>query len=176
MDTTIALATKLGELLFEQKKTVTTAESCTGGGIAQAITEVAGASQWFNQGFVTYSNSAKHHTIKVNEETLEKYGAVSDKTVEEMAVGALSVADADIAVSVSGIAGPSGGSADKPVGLVWFGIALRTRPSTEQNQATALDVKSFKHVFTGGRSEVREKTVNTALEKLAQCLVNQSSS
>lgn len=175
MNNNVELANKLGEVLCKQGKTVTTAESCTGGGIAQAITEVGGASQWFSQGFVTYSNEAKQQALDVSVNTLDQFGAVSDKTVEEMAVGALAKADADIAVSVSGIAGPTGGTADKPVGLVWFGIAQSTdeevKRTGKKQQRERIDVISFKCNFSGDRSAVRQQTVSVALEKLIQCLV-----
>lgn len=176
MNNNVELAKALGDVLCKQGKTVTTAESCTGGGIAQTITEVGGASQWFTHGFVTYSNEAKQQLLEVSANTLEEFGAVSEQTVKEMAVGALSKANADIAVSVSGIAGPTGGSVDKPVGLVWFGIAQSTDEEVERkgdkNQHARIDVMSFKCNFTGDRSAVREQAVAVALEKLIQCLVN----
>ncbi len=117
-----------------------TAESCTGGGIAQALTELAGASDWFDRGFVTYSNQAKMEMLGVNATTLERQGAVSEATVLEMARGALARSPADLSVAVSGVAGPGGGSDDKPVGTVWIGWAATpgwSRPSGFILAATA---------------------------------------
>ncbi len=111
------------QLLQQQGKTISIAESCTGGLIANRITNVAGASQVFTHGFVSYSNLAKQQLLNVNNATLERHGAVSEATAIEMAEGALANAEADIAISVTGIAGPSGGSEEKPVGTVWIGIA-----------------------------------------------------
>ncbi len=145
-------ARKLGSILAEKKLTVTTAESCTGGGIACAITAVPGSSEWFNESFVTYSNQAKIKLVGVKEETLREYGAVSGKTVEEMAQGACVRAEASLAVAVSGIAGPGGGTPDKPVGTVWIGAASSTG-----------ELWSCCYNFTGDREAVREQTVVTAL-------------
>lgn len=115
------LSREVGALLQQQKQVLVTAESCTGGGIAAAITDIAGSSAWFDRAFVTYSNEAKMEMIGVSVVTLEACGAVSRQVVQEMARGALENANATIAVSVSGIAGPGGGSEEKPVGTVWFG-------------------------------------------------------
>ncbi len=174
------LAKRLGQKLLAQNKTVTTVESCTGGGIASAITDIEGSSQWFQQGFVTYSNEAKQAAVKVSAKTLKDYGAVSKQTVEEMAVGALGIANADIAISVSGIAGPGGGTPSKPVGLVWFGIAHRIpKPMkvSDRNknfycQHEKINVTGFKRNFDGDRHMVRNQAVITALEKLIESLVN----
>ena len=117
------LSEQVGLALKAQGATVTTAESCTGGWIAKALTDIAGSSAWFERGFVTYSNEAKSQMIGVSEVTLLDNGAVSEPVVVEMAIGALRAARATYAVSVSGIAGPDGGSAEKPVGTVWFGFA-----------------------------------------------------
>jgi nicotinamide-nucleotide amidase len=117
------LSVLAGEKLEAQGRWITCAESCTGGGIAKAITDIAGSSAYFDRGFVTYSNAAKHDLLGVNEATLAAHGAVSEEVVREMAIGALRAAQADLALSVSGIAGPDGGSAEKPVGTVWFGFA-----------------------------------------------------
>ena len=117
------LSEQVGLALKAQGATVTTAESCTGGWIAKALTDIAGSSAWFERGFVTYSNEAKSQMIGVSEVTLLDNGAVSEPVVVEMAIGALRAARATYAVSVSGIAGPDGGSAEKPVGTVWFGVA-----------------------------------------------------
>ncbi len=128
------LAQHLGDLLLARNETVATVESCTGGGLAYAITEVAGSSQWFNQSWVTYSNQAKHALVGVSQQTLDTYGAVSEQVVIEMATLAAVKANADLCIAVSGIAGPSGGTKDKPVGLVWFAIA--------GNALSALQIKS----------------------------------
>lgn len=137
--------------LLAKQFTVTCAESCTGGLLAGELTRLSGSSAWFETGFVTYSNEAKHKLLGVREETLAQYGAVSRQTVEEMAQGALKAAKADFALSVSGIAGPTGGSAEKPVGTVWFGLA----------SAEGVEAKCVK--FEGGRDEVREQAVAFAI-------------
>ncbi|MBH3290895.1 nicotinamide-nucleotide amidase [Serratia marcescens] len=116
------LSVLAGEKLKAQGRWITCAESCTGGGIAKAITDIAGSSAYFDRGFVTYSNAAKHDLLGVSEATLAAHGAVSEEVVREMAIGALRAARADLALSVSGIAGPDGGSTEKPVGTVWFGF------------------------------------------------------
>lgn len=113
----------IAEHLTSRRQTVTCAESCTGGLLAGALTSLSGSSQWFHQSFVTYSNQAKQERLGVMPDTLLKHGAVSRETVYEMARGAKAVAQADYALSISGIAGPGGGSAAKPVGTVWFGLA-----------------------------------------------------
>lgn len=117
------LSEQVGLALKARGATVTTAESCTGGWLAKAITDIAGSSAWFERGFVTYSNEAKAQMIGVREETLAQHGAVSEPVVVEMAIGALKAARADFAVAISGIAGPDGGSEEKPVGTVWFAFA-----------------------------------------------------
>ena len=120
------LASQLGEQLAAKKMKVTAAESCTGGGVAQAITMIPGSSSWFELSFVTYSNRAKQQQLGVNPETLLKYGAVSEEVATAMVSGALRLANADVGVAVSGIAGPDGGSLQKPVGSVWFAWQLTT--------------------------------------------------
>ena len=119
-----SLASSLGSDLLAVNKKVASVESCTGGGVAYAITEVAGSSQWFEKSWVTYSNQAKHEEVGVTLDTLDKFGAVSSEVVREMAEGGLRKSGADLCVSISGIAGPGGGSPTKPVGLVWFAIAM----------------------------------------------------
>lgn len=132
-----------------------TAESCTGGWVAQVVTSVAGSSDWFERGFVTYSNDAKREILGVSGKTLEANGAVSEETAREMAKGALANSKATIALSVTGIAGPAGGSAGKPVGTVCFGWARKNgTPVTETR------------VFTGDREAVRRQSVVHALEKV----------
>lgn len=132
-----------------------TAESCTGGGIALAITDIPGSSSYFAGGIVTYSNEMKQNLLGVPPEMLETYGAVSDPVAKAMAEGALKACNADIAVSATGIAGPGRGSDKKPVGLVYTGYALKGRPAL-----------CIKHNFSGSREEVRQKTIEAALENL----------
>lgn len=144
--------------LTKRNATITTAESCTGGLISGTIVNASGASAVFNQGFVTYSNDAKNALLGVRKETLEKYGAVSEETAEEMAKGAANAAKAEVALSATGIAGPDGGTVEKPVGLVYigcfcFGITV---------------VRRF--LFQGDRRSVREQTVKAALTLAKECL------
>ncbi|MCL4124514.1 UNVERIFIED_CONTAM: hypothetical protein GTU68_048249 [Idotea baltica] len=159
------VSSELGELLLSRGLTVTCAESCTGGGIASAITDVPGSSQWFHTGFVTYSNQAKQQLLGVSPVVLIAEGAVSELVVKQMALGALEKSEADIAVAVSGVAGPGGGTADKPVGLVWFCWADRCGDTGTDK---LLECHSFQ--FTGGRSEVRATAVKQALEGLVSML------
>src|SRR5580700_10352372 len=122
------LSERVGRKLRAAGQRLATAESCTGGWVAKALTDVPGSSQWFECGFVTYSNAAKMRDVGVLARTLADHGAVSEATVREMAAGALRVSGADIAVAISGIAGPDGGTVDKPVGTVWFGLATWRGP------------------------------------------------
>jgi len=154
---TFALASRLGELLVQRHWTVTTAESCTGGLIAGAITDVAGSSGWFERGFVTYSNEAKIEMLGVSAKTLAAHGAVSEATAREMVTGALRNGDATLAVAVTGIAGPAGGTPTKPVGLVWLAWGRRDGP---------IDARA-EH-FAGDRAAVRAATVRRALEGLIE--------
>jgi nicotinamide-nucleotide amidase len=147
------LAQQLGRLLKSEGKKIATAESCTGGWIAQIITEVSGSSAWFDRGFVTYSNAAKMQMLGVKPETLEKYGAVSAQTATEMVIGALAHSDADCAIAVTGIAGPDGGTAEKPVGTVFIAWV-------NKNQ----DVNVVQKKLTGNRHQIRRQTVKIALE------------
>lgn len=159
MPETDAIATLAGEVvagLIDRRLRVTTAESCTGGWISKALTDVAGSSGCFEYGFVTYSNEAKTALLGVRPGTLDAHGAVSEPVVREMAGGALAESGADIAVAVSGIAGPDGGTDAKPVGTVWFAWAMRSRGSVET--ATAL------HRLDGDREDVRSRSVVVALE------------
>lgn len=150
------LARALVEELSAVSKAVSTAESCSGGWVAKAITDIAGSSAVFHYGIVSYSNGAKESLLGVQNETLVQHGAVSEAVVIEMAEGALNLSGADIAVAVSGVAGPSGGSATKPVGMVWFAWAVRdgarVRSTTRCKQ------------FSGDRELVRELTVVHALQ------------
>lgn len=154
MDEVTHLAATLGQRLQALGASVTTAESCTGGGIAEAITRVAGSSSWFEAGFVTYSNRQKQLQLSVAPELFERVGAVSEEVVIAMARGAAARADARFAVAVSGIAGPGGGSPAKPVGTVWLAWADGAAVYTER------------HRFAGDRQAVREQTVVAALQGL----------
>ncbi len=131
--------------------TLATAESCTGGLIAATLTAIAGSSDVVDRGFVTYSNAAKSELLGVDPQLIAEFGAVSEKVAAAMATGALARSAADVAVAVTGVAGPGGGSADKPVGLVWFGVATRST------------VQTLHHVFPGDRMTVRAATVTRAL-------------
>lgn len=141
----------LVELLIKNKMKLATAESCTGGLIAQKITSVSGASECFDCGVVTYSNEQKHKLLGVSNETLQKFGAVSEQTALEMCKGVKELANADFGISVTGIAGPGGGTPEKPVGTVWIGICGKNVHRAE------------KFLFDGDRNQVREKTSDMAL-------------
>jgi len=143
-----------------KRLTLATAESCTGGLIAAILTEVAGSSDVFERGFVTYSNAAKTELLGVRAELIERYGAVSEPVARAMAEGALAHARADIAVSVTGIAGPGGGGVEKPVGLVHFGAALRGSDGT---------LHRVEHFGDPGRRAIRMASVETAFELLRAC-------
>jgi nicotinamide-nucleotide amidase len=155
----LRLSQRVGRQLQRASWSLTTAESCTAGWIAKAITDVPGSSQWFGTGYVTYSNAAKTRELGVPRRTLERHGAVSAETVQAMARGALRRAGADIAIAVSGIAGPDGGSPGKPVGTVWFGVARR--------RGSPQSATVRKH-FRGDRESVRRKSVAQALATLAR--------
>ena len=152
------LAEKAIQLLQQQNLTITTAESCTGGAVASALVDVAGASSVFNEGFITYANEAKHKRLGVRVRTLKEYGAVSNATAFEMAKGVCEVTGADVGISVTGIAGPDGGTAEKPVGLVYIGCCVNRKSKVVENH------------FNGSRSEIREQSVQAALELLIECL------
>lgn len=154
------LAQALGTYLEPLKRSVTTAESCTGGGIAQAITAVAGSSAWFNGGFVTYSNACKSSLLGVPAELISRCGAVSEEVVHAMAEGAALRMQAEYAVAVSGIAGPGGGSEDKPVGTVCFGWRAMGKVRVERCW------------FAGDRTAVREQSVIHALEGMLEDIKN----
>jgi nicotinamide-nucleotide amidase len=151
------LSEQVGQALKAQGATVSTAESCTGGWIAKVLTDIAGSSAWFERGFVTYSNEAKSQMIGVSEATLAEHGAVSEPVVVEMAIGALRAARATYAISVSGVAGPDGGSAEKPVGTVWFGVACANGQGVTQRER-----------FAGDRESVRRQATAYALQLLWQ--------
>ena len=155
-DEWLKLAEHIGKVCVAEKRIIVGAESCTGGLIMAVLTSVAGSSAWVDRGFVTYSNDAKMEMLGVSLKTLDAFGAVSEATAREMAIGALDACRATMAYSVTGVAGPTGGSAAKPVGMVCFGFA------------TANGVTSFTHHFKGDRSAVREQSVNFVLAKLAR--------
>lgn len=149
------LSRRIGEQLKKRQATVTAAESCTGGWIAKVFTDISGSSAWFERGFVTYSNEAKQQMVGVQDTTLQQHGAVSEQTVREMATGAAKAAAAEYAIAVSGIAGPEGGTPDKPVGTVWFAIAGPEGRVLAQRQ-----------IFAGDRDAVRRQSVVWALQTL----------
>jgi nicotinamide-nucleotide amidase len=142
------------DLLLKNNWTLTTAESCTGGLIAAACTDLAGSSNWFERGFVTYSNTAKSELLGVPPALIEQHGAVSEPVARAMAAGALRHSHAQVAIAVTGVAGPGGGSADKPVGTVWFGFGLPHGVTTE-----------VRH-FEGDRAAVRLAAVQHALARV----------
>ena len=148
-----ALAILVGTRLKEKGLLLATAESCTGGWVAQVVTSVSGSSEWFDRGFVTYSNDAKREMIGVRVETLDRHGAVSEETAREMAAGALAASRAQIAVAITGVAGPTGGTPQKPVGMVCFAWAVR---------GGAVD--STTQHFAGDREAVRRASVIFALQ------------
>jgi len=149
------LSHRIGEQLKRRQATVTAAESCTGGWIAKVFTDISGSSAWFERGFVTYSNEAKQQMVGVQETTLQQHGAVSEQTVREMATGAAKAAAAEYAIAVSGIAGPEGGTPNKPVGTVWFAIVGPEGRVLAQRQ-----------IFAGDRDAVRRQSVAWALQTL----------
>ena len=158
------LATQLGAALQAKGWMITTAESCTGGGIAEAITAVAGCSAWFDRAFVTYSYEAKVEMLGVSQASLDEHGAVSETVVQQMARGALAQSRAQVAIAVSGIAGPAGGTPEKPVGTVW--IAWSTRDlSSDPAQGNSV-VISKRYLFLGDREAVRQQTVAKAMAEL----------
>ena len=152
------LAARVGRHLLDSGRSVATAESCTGGWIAKALTDIAGSSQWFTEGFVTYSNDSKVRRLGVPRSVLRAQGAVSEAAVRAMASGALKRSGAELSVAVTGIAGPGGAVAGKPVGTVWLAWAER------RGRAIRVAVQ-LKH-FRGDREAVRRKTVRAALEGL----------
>lgn len=153
---TFPLVERLATKLQQHQWMLATAESCTGGLIAGACTDLSGSSNWFERGFVTYSNTAKNELLGVDATLLKKHGAVSEEVADAMATGALTHSRAQVAVAVTGVAGPTGGTTDKPVGLVWFGFALPGRVLTE------------KMLFPGDRAAVRAATVQHALRRLVE--------
>ena len=177
------LVKEIAQRAFAAKRHIVTAESCTGGWIAKVFTDLADSSRWFERAYVTYSNEAKMQDLGVSKETLAAHGAVSEATVREMALGALRATGANIAVAVSGIAGPSGGTAEKPVGTVWFAVAHR--PVVHRNAAGSQTtvgsaqpiagspvgdaaVVCRHRIYPGDREAVRRGSVQYALELLLE--------
>ena len=148
----------LADLMLKNGLFLVTAESCTGGMIAAACTDLAGSSTWFERGWVTYSNAAKTEMLGVDAALIAQHGAVSEAVVRAMAAGALAHSHAQVAVAVTGVAGPGGGSADKPVGMVWLGFALAGQVHAECQH------------FPGDRAAVRAATVQHALRRLTELL------
>jgi nicotinamide-nucleotide amidase len=156
MDTELErLSFLIGEALLARKLMLACAESCTGGWVAEAVTATAGSSSWFERGFVTYSNAAKQELLGVKADTLRQHGAVSETVVAEMAAGALRRSHAQVALAISGVAGPTGGSPDKPVGTVCFAWVLRGEAPTAETRC-----------FAGDRETVRRQSVVHALQGL----------
>jgi nicotinamide-nucleotide amidase len=156
---TAALVARAAELLQQKRWMLATAESCTGGLIAGACTEVPGSSAWFERGFVSYSNAAKTELLGVDAALIAAEGAVSEPVARAMAIGALARSHAQAAVAVTGVAGPTGGTAEKPVGTVWFGWSLAGQP-----------IRTERRRFEGDRATVRAATVHHALQTLVQLL------
>lgn len=154
------LVARLADALRARGWRLATAESCTGGLLAAACTGQAGSSDWFERGFVTYSNAAKTELLGVPAALIAQHGAVSAEVACAMAEGALARSPADLAIAITGIAGPGGGSADKPVGLVWLGLAVRGRPASAERLQLA-----------GDRAAVRGQTVRIALQRLIDAAV-----
>jgi nicotinamide-nucleotide amidase len=155
---TLPLVEQLAARLLARRWLLTTAESCSGGLIAGACTDLSGSSNWFERGFVTYSNAAKTELLGVSAPLIAQHGAVSEPVARAMADGALRHSAAQVAVAVTGVAGPTGGTADKPVGLVWFAFALPGRVLSEQMN------------FPGDRAAVRAASVQHALQRLTELL------
>ena len=153
-DDIASLCAELAQLLMQRGWMLATAESCTGGQISGACTDLAGSSQWFERGFVTYSNEAKSEALGVDPAQIAAHGAVSEVVARAMAFGAIRHSHAQVSVAVTGIAGPTGGSKDKPVGTVWFGFSVDGRLHSETRR------------FDGDRFAVRQATVKHALERL----------
>ena len=157
--TLFELAERVGTALKTCAMMLVTAESCTGGWVGEAVTAVPGSSRWFDRGFITYTNEAKQEMLGVSAAALEQHGAVSERTVREMASGALNNSRAQVALAISGIAGPGGGTPEKPVGTVCFAWAARKQPTQSRTQR-----------FSGDREAVRRQAIKTALEGLSTLL------
>ncbi|MFZ1548579.1 MAG: CinA family protein [Candidatus Nitrotoga sp.] len=153
------MAVQMGSALKSHGLILATAESCTGGAVASAVTDISGSSEWFERGFITYSNEAKREMLDVAQETLTRYGAVSEAVVREMVAGALQHSHAQVALAVSGIAGPTGGMPDKPVGTVWFAWGIEGRQCVVRL-----------HHLSGNRAEIRMQSVCIALKGVLELL------
>ena len=151
----VSLAIQVGQFLLNKGWLLATAESCTGGAVAAAVTEIAGSSHWFDRGFVTYSNNAKQELLGVEVNTLAIYGAVSEETAREMAIGALRNSQAQVSVAITGIAGPGGGTDAKPVGTVCFAW-----------QVSGCEAMAGTQLFNGDRQQIREQAVHYILKQL----------
>lgn len=158
MQNAIELAAKVGEELKSRRLLLAVAESCTGGGVCQALTEIAGSSEWFDCGFVSYSNSSKSELLNIPAALIAQHGAVSEEIAAAMSEGAIANSEAHVALSTTGIAGPSGAVPGKPVGTICFGWTVGGTTHTERK------------IFSGDRHSVREQTVAYALEKLLRYL------
>ncbi len=163
------LTEQLAEVLLQHGWMLATAESCTGGLIASRCTDLSGSSQWFERGFVTYSNEAKHEMLGVDSALIAEHGAVSAAVAQAMALGALRHSRAQVSVAVTGVAGPTGGSADKPVGTVWLAWATPSDAGPTLGAETAW-VKTQRMQFSGDRAAVREATVQHAIKTLLDLL------
>lgn len=161
-NTTYRLAEDLGNILSQRHLYCTVAESCTGGLLSAAITAIPGSSQWFDRGFVTYTNAAKESLLSVPSELISSEGAVSEAVVKAMASGAIAASDATVSVAISGIAGPAGGSDNKPVGTVYIAWAIPLRP-----------VIARRYLFVGDRDLIRQQTVEAALKGLIELILTE---
>ncbi len=151
------LVQKVSNFLIEQNSMLVTIESCTGGGLAQALTSLPGSSKWFERGLITYSNQSKSEMLEIPSALISRYGAVSDEIAKMMAVCALKKSEGDFTISITGIAGPDGGSAEKPVGLVYFGFASLLHGNF-----------SSKKIFTGDREQIRMQAIEFALQQFLE--------
>lgn len=147
------LALQAGQLLSQQGLMLVTAESCTGGALGQSVTSIPGSSAWYDRGFITYSVVSKHEMLGVSESTLDEHGAVSEETASEMAAGAIGRSHAQLAIAITGIAGPAGGTPGKPVGMTCFAWMIKDGLA-----------RSETHYFSGSREEVRAQAVGVALQ------------
>ncbi len=155
----IQIISQLSPLLIKKNKIIATAESCTGGFIAKSLTDIDGSSQWFECSIVSYSNQSKIDLLGVQQQTIDQYGAVSQPVVKEMVFGLLDRCNANIGISVSGIAGPDGGTVEKPVGCVWIAWAT-----------PGVFIEAIKYQFSGDREAVREQSVIEALKRVERLL------
>lgn len=153
------LVKQLGEMLKTREWKLVTAESCTGGGLAYTLTHFSGSSFWYDGGFVTYSNDSKEKLLGVKSATLNYYGAVSEQTAREMAEGALKNSQAQVSIAITGIAGPEGGSKEKPIGTIWIACA-----------GVNFNTQTYSTILSGTRSAIREQTIKLALERILKII------